>query len=123
MTVFADCDFYKTEYLCGKKAVIDTASFKFYAKKATQKIKEYTLDNIDESNIPEYVKLCCCEIAELLYNSDNSGAGNGIASESVGDQSISYESSDSQRQALSKNIKSVIYSYLSGTGLLYRGVK
>ncbi len=124
MAIYADYAFYKNEYLCGKRAVIDTASFNFYAKKASIKIKEYTLENVDESNIPECVKLCCCEIAELFYNSDSSGsAGKGIASESVGDQSISYESTDSYRQALSNEIRTVIYSYLSGTGLLYRGVR
>ena len=72
MTVFADYDFYKKEYLCGKSAVIDTASFDFYARKATQRIKVFTFDNIDESNIPEYVKFCCCEVAELLYKDENS---------------------------------------------------
>ena len=122
MTVFADYDFYKKEYLCGKNAVIDTASFDFYARKATQKIKVYTFDNIDENNIPECVKLCCCEVAELLYKDENSTNIKGLSSERVGDVSVSYESADSQRQVLSKNIKSVIYSWLADSGLLYRGV-
>ncbi len=122
MTVYIDCAFYTKEYLSGKKAVIDTASFGFYARKATQIIKTYTFENVDEDNIPECVKMCCCEVAELLFKADNSSAGNGISSEKVGDQSISYESADSQRHALSSNIKSVIYSWLADTGLLYRGV-
>ncbi|WP_418817421.1 hypothetical protein [Pseudoruminococcus massiliensis] len=67
MTIYADEDFYKNNYLCGKKGVIDTA-FSFYARSATQKIKLYTCDNIDESDIPECVKMCCCELAEKLYS-------------------------------------------------------
>lgn len=122
MTVYADYDFYTNEYLCGREAVIDTASFMFCAKKASYIIKGYTLENIDESNIPECVRLCCCDIAEQLYKADKNNISSGISSESVGDQSISYESSDSQRQAMSQNIKSAVYSYLSGTGLLYRGI-
>ena len=122
MTVYTDCKFYTKEYLSGRKAVIDTASFDFYARKATQAVKTYTFENVDEGNIPECVKMCCCEVAELLFKADNISASNGISSEKVGDQSISYESADSQRQALTSNIKSVIYSWLADTGLLYRGV-
>ncbi len=126
MIVYADCKFYTKEYLSGRKAVIDTASFDFYARKATQIVKTYTFKNVDEAEIPECVKMCCCEVAELLFKADNSSASSsissGISSEKVGDQSISYESADSQRQALSSNIKSVIYSWLADTGLLYRGV-
>ena len=122
MTVYADNDFYTNEYLNGKNAVIDTASFNFYARKATQVIKKYTFYNVDENNIPECVKLCCCEVAELLYKADNSSASKGVISERVGDVSKSYENADSQGQALSKNIRSVIRSWLADTGLLYRGV-
>lgn len=122
MTVFANYDFYKKEYLFGRNAVVDTASFDFYARKATQKIKTYTFNNIDESTIPECVKLCCCEVAELLYKDENSTNVNSISSERVGDVSVSYESADSQRQVLSKNIRTAIRSWLADSGLLYRGV-
>lgn len=123
MTVYADYEFYKNEYLCGRKAVIDTASFAFYARQATQKIKQYTFDNIDENSIPESVRLCCCEVAELIYTYDHSEAGTGVVSASVGDESVSYESAESTGQLLSKNIKSAVYSWLADTGLLYRGVR
>ncbi len=122
MTVYADNDFYTSEYLSGKKAVIDTASFDFYARKATQVIKKYTFGNVDETDIPECVKLCCCEVAELLFTTYNSSASKGITSEKVGDISVSYEGTDSQGQALSKNIRSVVRSWFADTGLLYRGV-
>ncbi len=125
MTTYADKEFYTNEYLCGKKAVISTA-FYFYARRATQEIRRFTGSNIEESDIPECVKMCCCEIAELLYNYENSGscsAAQGISSESVGDMSVSYENSEARYKALSGKIKSVVYSWLTGTGLLYRGVR
>lgn len=122
MTVFADYDFYKNEYLCGKEAVIDTASFKFYAIKATRKIIQYTFENVDKTNPPECVRLCCCEIAELLFNAE-SNSRNGVLSSSTGDVSVSYESSESQRQALSQKIRCAIYLWLADTDLLYRGVE
>jgi hypothetical protein len=121
MTVFADYDFYKNEYLLGRKAVIDTASFAFYARKATGIITQHTFGNI-KGEIPECVKMCACELAELLYNYDNAESSNGITSESVGDMSKSYESTETRKQNLNQSIKSVLSLYLANTGLLYRGV-
>ena len=122
MTVFADENFYKNEYLCGKKAVINTA-FNFYARKATQTIKNYCGENVNVEIAEDKIKLCCCELAELFYNDEQSGNQGGVSSETVGDMSVSYESAESTKQLLHKNIKSVVYSYLAGTGLLYRGVR
>lgn len=122
MSLFADYDFYTKEYLCWKEAVIDTASFDYYAQKATQKINQYTFGRIGD-DVPKCVKLCCCELAELLYKADSKCANNGISSEKVGDVSVSYESEESQRKVLSNNIRSAIYSWLADTGLLYRGGK
>lgn len=123
MTAFADENFYKYEYLCDRKAVIDTA-FNFYARKATQIIQNYCCDNVDVVEIAgDKIKLCCCELAELFYKDEHSGGQNGISSESVGDMSVSYESTESTKQLLQKEIRSVVYSYLADTGLLYRGVR
>lgn len=121
MTVYADEKFYKNEYLCGKKAVVDTA-FEFYARSATVKIKDYTGKNIDENNISENIKMCCCEVAEQIYNYEKTENNNGISSESVGGWSKSYESSSNRQRLSDKKIKLIIYKWLSGTGLLYRGV-
>ena len=120
MTAFADEVFYKNEYLCGKEAVINTA-FDFYAKKATQHIRQHTFNNIDENDIPTCVKECCCAVAELLYNYDNSEVKQGLTSEKVGDISRSYENTSERITTLHKNIKSCIFLYLGDTGLLYRG--
>lgn len=121
MTAYADYNFYKKEFLCGKKAVIDTA-FNFYAKQATGYIRQQTFGNInEEEEIPLCVKMCCCDVAELLYKAEHNDHS-GVTSEKVGDLSVSYESADSQGQALLKNIRSAIYLWLSGTDLLYRGV-
>ena len=121
MTAFADEVFYKNEYLCGKEAVINTA-FNFYSKQATQHIRQQTFGNINEDEeIPLCVKMCCCDVAELLYKAEHNDHS-GVTSEKVGDLSVSYESADSQGQALLKNIRSAIYLWLSGTDLLYRGV-
>lgn len=123
MNNYADEEFYKTAYLCGKEAVITTA-FDYYAQQSSQKIRAYTYGNINENNVPECVKMCCCELAELLFRGELSEQQNGgISSESVQGWSKSYESSEARRSALSNAEKSCIYKWLSGTGLLYAGVR
>ena len=119
MTAYADNSYYE-EYLCGKEAVINTA-FDFYAKKATQHIRQHTFNNIDENDIPTCVKECCCAVAEILFTYNNSNTVSGITSEKVGDMSVSYENTAERITNLNKNIKSCIAMHLSGTGLLYRG--
>ncbi len=120
--LYADYPFYITEYLREKEAVIDTDSFDFYIRKASQEIKRYTFDNIS-GEIPECVKMCCCEIAEKLYVADKITERGGKSSESVGSWSVSYESTEQTKQVLQKDIKAIVYLWLSGTGLLFAGVK
>lgn len=120
MTAFTDEAFYREQYLCGREPAV-TSAFAFYAAQATAIIKQYTLDNVDEDNIPEEVKMCCCELAESIYTAEQSGA-KGVAAESVGGWSVSYESSEQRRQTAAVGVRDIVYKWLSGTGLLYRGV-
>lgn len=119
---YIDCDYYKNNYLCGKKAVIDTA-FDFYSRESSAVLSKYINgeigDNIDE------VKLCCCEIAELLYKASNSHNSQsiGLKSEKVGDYSVEYEDESNKQDAVNREIRSIIYKWLAKTGLLYRGVR
>lgn len=122
MTAYADENYYRNEYLCGRKAVISSA-FAYYAREATLIINAYTGSNIDDTKeIAEPVKLCCCEVAELLFKADSQSENEGITSDSVGDVSRSYESTEARKRVLTRTIKSVVYKYLADTDLLYRGV-
>lgn len=122
MTAYADENYYRNEYLCGRKAVISSA-FDYYAREATLIINAYTGSNIDDTKeIAEPVKLCCCEVADLLFKADSQSENEGITSDSVGDVSRSYESTEARKRVLTRTIKSVVYKYLSDTDLLYRGV-
>lgn len=122
MTAYADENYYRNEYLCGRKAVISSA-FAYYAREATLIINAYTGSNIDDTKeISEPVKLCCCEVAELLFKADSQSENEGITSDSVGDVSRSYESTEARKRVLTRSIKAVVYKYLADTDLLYRGV-
>lgn len=124
MTVFADYSFYVNKYLAGKSADVSAADFPYYVRKSTQEIKCYTGSNIDENNIPECVKMCCCEIADIIFSVEKSEQQtSGKTSESVQGWSASYESRDQAMQFMQNKIRSSVYSWLSGTGLLYRGLR
>ena len=124
MTIFADSEFYLKEYLLGKEAVLPAQSSAFWLRKAQTTLKTFTFDNIDESAaIPYEVKMCICEIAELLYADDKRATlQGGIASESVEGWSRHYESSQQTEAHLQSKIKACVRTWLSDTGLLYCGV-
>lgn len=124
MTVYADYNYYTTEYLAGKSAAVTAADFPYYARQASTLIDQYTHGNIDAENVPEQVQYCCCELAEQMYAADTSEASQkeGISSESVQGWSQSYESSETRKTALRSSQRECIYKWLSNTGLLYSGI-
>lgn len=124
MTAYADYNYYTTTYLAGKSAAVTAADFPYYAKQASAVIDRYTHGNINAESVPDAVRECCCELAEITCKSDSSNASKkeGIASESVQGWSQSYESAESRRNALRSSQKECIYKWLSNTGLLYSGV-
>lgn len=124
MNLYADVKFYTNEYLEGRKAVIEPNCIISYLRKAQNVLKNFTFDNIDESTaIPYEVKMCVCEIAEILFRDDQHDIDRGgVASESVVGWSKSYESSEQTEKKKQKRIRDCVYMWLSDTGLLYCGV-
>lgn len=119
MTTF---EFYTDSYLSGREAVFDTASFPFWERKASQAVRKYTFGNIDESEpISEVVQGCVCEVAELLYEHDLQKRKNdGIASEKVGEYSVSYRAEKSTEEK-EREVNGVVREWLANTGFLYCG--
>jgi hypothetical protein len=122
MISYTTHNYYTCKYLQGRTAVICAADFPFWAQKATQEIKRYTGNNVDEiAAIPDEVQMCCCEVAEYLYKQKNSGHDENISSEKVGEFSVSYVSGQTAEDIKRSTIKGIIYNWLAMTGLLYRG--
>lgn len=117
MTNYADYAYYTDTY---KGAVLDAASFDTYARKATQKIFLHTFGRISDDNIPNEAKMCCCELAEEMYKHDKGDVSN-IASEKVGEYSVSYVDKEKAETQHRGKCKEIIYNWLINTGLLYRG--
>lgn len=122
MITYADNTFYTGTYLSGKEAVIDTASFNFYARQASQVIRRFTFGNIIETDpIIDEVKMCCCELAEHLFNVNIQLKRKGKLSESTADHSESYINPIEIRVNGDADSYAIMQNWLLNTGLMYRG--
>ena len=122
MISYTTVEYYTDKYLMGRTAVIDTAVFPFYATKATMTIKQYTFDNIGETEpFKDELQMCCCELAEYFYKQDNKDHDEDIQSEKKGEWSATYVSGQTAEDIKQSTIKGIIYNWLAMTGLLYRG--
>ena len=119
MTLYADFNFYQNTY----KGTMGENDFTKQIAKASAKIKAMTFGRIDESNVPDEVKYCACDLADKCYVASRS---EGKQSETVGAHSVSYANGGTTSQE--DIYRSVIRDYLSevytsdGTPLLYGGV-
>lgn len=120
MKAYASESYYIGVYLCGREPDI-SAAFDFYAMQATSLMKRYILDNVDENDIPEEVKMCCCELAENIFKAEQDGGTQGVSSESVGGWSKSYESSDIRRQNADRTVHDIVYNGSAEQGCFTEG--
>lgn len=120
---YADANFYETQYLLGRKSVV-RAGFEFYARQASQVIDIYTLGRLKElTEVPEPVRLCCCELAEAIYQQEKKNReAAGKTSEKVGTYSVSFSSAAEVRQAADREQRGIVMKWLADTGLCYQGV-
>lgn len=120
---YADESYYMTEYLLGRKPVI-RAGCEYYTRQASQMIDQYTfgrLKDIDE--IPEAVRLCCCELADTIYQKEKQNReAAGKTSEKVGTYSVSFSSAAEVRQAADREQRGIVMKWLADIGLCYQGV-
>ena len=94
--------------------------FAFFAERAADWI-DYLTDGKADGNGPysEKIKKACCAIADVVFVNETKGGG--IVSASNDGYSESYANPNSQQTA-EQRVLNVARRYLSGTGLLYRGV-
>lgn len=114
---------YQNEYLMGRKPVIRTG-FDYYARQASQIIDQYTFGRLKNiSEVPEPVKMCCCELSEAIYQTEKlNREANGKTSEKVGTYSVSFLSASEARQVADREQRGIVMKWLSDTGLCYQGV-
>lgn len=111
---YIDEIFYTEVYCNMQDGIIPPDVFPVWVRRAEAILDRITCGNITEATEP--VKLCVCEIAELMYKDVQAG---NIASENNDGYSISYVKQKPQ----AVRIGDIARTYLAGTGLLYRGLK
>ena len=121
--IYADEAFYKEEYLLDRKPVI-RSGFSYYARQASQLIDQYTFGRIANlSEVPECVRMCCCELAETGYQVEKQReAAGGKTSEKIGTYSVSYGTAQESAAAETQAQKNIVMKWLGETGLCYQGV-
>ena len=131
--MYADYEFYTSEYLLGKAPTVPEESVPYWEREARMQIDSYTFGRIGSlPESPEEVKLCTCAVAEVLYQADKakaeqqeSGLAGPLASWSNDGQSGTVDLSNSTltETGKMKEVRRLIAQYLCNTGLMYRGLK
>lgn len=122
--MWVDHNYYLNSYLSARAfasgaEMIPCADFTYLERRARTAVRRYTGD-VDE--ITDELRDCVCAVMELFAAEGDHESLSGIAAERTGDLSITYESAAARIAARESAVRKVIYNYLSGTGLLYRGV-
>lgn len=120
--IYADYEFYTEAYLSGRKPVI-RAGFSFYAREASQIIDQYTFNRLAKTmEVPEDVKMCCCELAEQCFRTETQKKEAGKTSEKIGTYSVTFAAGADISNNAEKERRSIVMKWLGNTGLCYRGV-
>lgn len=131
--MYADYEYYISEYLLGRSPAVPESEFLFWEKQARTEIDRFTFGRVaaDQTLVTEPIKDCCCELTELLYQANQivqqsaqSGGAGPLSSYSNDGQSGTFDLSQSVYTETGRRKKSqeIIYRYLAHTGLLYAGV-
>ena len=126
MAAFADYTYYLDTY---GGSVIPAEAFEKAMRDASREVNRYTLERAEavlaansDLSLIEKIKFAACAVAEVIYQYGNQIMGRrDIASESVGDHSVSYLSADQLRANEVHAISETIEGYLGLTGLMFLG--
>ncbi len=125
MKQYADVQFYQEEYLQGRPGAVPDKEFPYWSMLATTEIRNQTFDRVDKlSEIPDEVQMCCCEVAEKLYQREQAKSDNGMILQSYGNdgETAAFKTDDLTESAIHQAVDGIIRRWLSNTGLMYRGV-
>lgn len=125
MKSYADIEFYKDSYLLGRAPKIPDAEFPYWVMCASGEIRQRTFGRVDAmEDIPEEVRMCCCEIAEKLYLMESAKDENGMVLQSFSNdgESGTFKTDDMSEAGIRRGVSRCIRRWLIHTGLMYCGV-
>lgn len=117
-----DFNFYQNSY--GGTMIPNADALKQPLNKAIAYLAQVMHREPQDSNQEDAVKLCLCEVSDLLYQdaqTKREHGGREVKSENTDGYSVSYTTSVDGR-GINFDVYTTIRRYLSPTGLLYAGV-
>lgn len=105
--------FYYNEFSYGNGGVLSEEVFEKYIEKAKSMLASFGV-SYSESFLKD-IRLCLCEIAEVLYTQDKIGK---LKSEAIDGYTATYQ----EKQNIRKDVSEIALRRLGASGLLYAGV-
>jgi hypothetical protein len=126
MAAYADFTYYGGTFL---GTAIASADFPRLALRASAVIDQVTFDQAaavvladTETAVIDKIQMAVCAVAEEIQVQESNGGIDGITSERVGNQSVSYGSNSKAALSNEQKQQRAAKLYLASTGLMYRGV-
>ena len=124
--MYADYEFYSGVY---HGTLLDENGFALYGARATNYLDVLTRGQAAAAGGCGPLSLCCCALADQYCRIDEleracreRSSGGLVASETVGDHSVSYRAASLALRSAEAGLYTVALTYLAFTGLLYTGV-
>ena len=126
MTAYATYDYYVETYLGTSISSTDFSRLILRASAAIDRltfgrVPAIILENTDAELIDK-IKMATCAVAEEIQTNEKSDNTDGIASERVGNYSVSYRENSKAALTTYTKIKKAAKFYLGDTGLMYPGL-
>lgn len=130
--MYVDYAYYEKTYMSGRQPLVSKEDFPFFEKQAEREVDNRTFDRIrkDPQLITNDVKDCVCSVTDFCFKAESlderayQNGGALLSSYNNDGESGTFDLSQSvyTEQGRKGKIDSLVSFYLSGTGLLYRGI-
>jgi hypothetical protein len=118
-TAYADYTYYTTTYL---GVSIASADFARLALRASAVIDSITFQRAaTDTDNTDAISMACCAVAEEIQRVEADGNADGIQSETIGQNSVTYAASSIKQRTATEKYSYAASVYLGETGLLFRG--
>lgn len=119
MTTYATYTYYTTTYL---GASIASADFARLALRASAVIDQLTFNRAaTDTTHTDALSMACCAIAEEIQRTEADGNADGIKSETIGQNSVTYTDTSIKTRTATEKYTYAAAIYLGSTGLMFRG--
>ncbi len=116
MTVKVSFEFYFNSFCDGRGGIIPAEAFDRCIRQAEREVESYLLCKAVSAEDESLVKLCLCEVAELLFRVEKNGE---LKSETIDGYSVVF----ADKADVKETVRKVIFQRLGSIGLLFAGVE